>query len=584
MSGQQPERADDAGAALRRTGATPLRPGDPRRVGPWVPVALLGSGGMGRVYLARPAQDDPGLVAVKVIRPEYAEDPRFRRRFEREAAVHARLRMPYAPRLCGTGFDDDLLWMATDYVPGFDLAETVREDTPLPTDAVWRLVADLGQALEGLSAEGIVHRDLKPSNVLLSVHGAHVIDFGVSKAADASAITGTGNRVGTPAYMSPEHLKEGRSDIRSDVFSLAGTLVYAATGRAPFGDGTGVDVMHRVAYENANPEVLGEISAADPDLGRLLTACLAKEPAERPAPQELIDAAATRTTPAAWPEPLGANLLARQQAYETLRRLPVATLTSLWSPVVPASARVTSPVPAPVAPPVPVEPGPETAPSGSPDRAGASSSRGRRALWIAAASLSACVLAAAVFWSVPGEWSATTHGPEVGARSGGDISTVPGGRSSTPGPSGTGGLPRPDVDGAVAEDLDSGTETATSQPEAQRSADPNTDPTDGVPSPTASPADSPSPTTSTSTGTAPWLSECTYYTGSGRTRLGDTGRRVQQVQCMLTKRGYGVGSTGVDGEFGTGTQTAVQAFQSDRGLDADGVVAHNTWVALRSTE
>lgn len=209
MSGQQPEPTDDAGAALRRTGASPLRPGDPRRVGPWVPVALLGSGGMGRVYLARPADDGPGLVAVKVIRPEYAEDPRFRRRFEREAAVHARLRMPYAPRLCGTGFDDDLLWMATDYVPGFDLAETVREDAPLPTDAVWRLVADLGQALAGLSAEGIVHRDLKPSNVLLSVHGAHVIDFGVSKAADASAITGTGNRVGTPAYMSPEHLRKG---------------------------------------------------------------------------------------------------------------------------------------------------------------------------------------------------------------------------------------------------------------------------------------------------------------------------------------------------------------------------------------
>ncbi|MFC8342616.1 protein kinase [Streptomyces sp. NPDC057280] len=585
MSGQRPEATDDAGAALRQSGASPLRPGDPRRVGPWVPVALLGSGGMGRVYLARPADDGPGLVAVKVIRPEYAEDPRFRRRFEREAAVHARLRMPYAPRLCGTGFDDDLLWMATDYIPGFDLAETVREDAPLTTDSVWRLVADLGQALAGLSAEDIVHRDLKPSNVLLSVHGAHVIDFGVSKAADASAITGTGNRVGTPAYMSPEHLKEGRSDIRSDVFSLAGTLIYAATGRAPFGDGTGVDVMHRVVYENANPEVLGEITAADPDLGRLLTACLAKEPAERPTPQELIDAAAARTVPAAWPEPLGVNLLARQQAYETLRRLPVATLTRPSSPASPAwslSARATSPVPSPVARPVPVEPGPRPAPSAPPDQDGAASPRGRRALWIAAASLSACVLAAATYWSLPGEPPATADAPETGTRSGTTVSTLPGGRTPAPAPSGTSRLTHPDVDGAAEKDVDGGAATATSQTEAQPSAGADTEPGDGAPSSTASPTPSPSPTAST--GTAPWLSDCTYYGGNGRTRLGDSGKRVQQVQCMLTKRGYSVGSTGVDGEFGTGTEAAVEAFQSDQGLDADGVVAHDTWGALRDTD
>ncbi|MFF5494268.1 protein kinase [Streptomyces aquilus] len=585
MSGQRPEPTDDAGAALRRTGASPLRPGDPRRVGPWVPVALLGSGGMGRVYLARPADEGPGLVAAKVIRPEYAEDPRFRRRFEREAAVHARLRMPYAPRLCGTGFDDDLLWMATDYIPGFDLAETVREDGPLTTDSVWRLVADLGQALAGLSAEDIVHRDLKPSNVLLSVHGAHVIDFGVSKAADASAITGTGNRVGTPAYMSPEHLKEGRSDIRSDVFSLAGTLVYAATGRAPFGDGTGVDVMHRVAYENANPEVIGEISAADPDLGRLLTACLAKEPAQRPTPQELIDAAAARTVPAAWPEPLGANLLARQQAYETLRRLPVAALTRPSPPPVPAAfvlARAGGPVPSPVAGPIAVEPGPPPAPSGPSGRDGTSSPRGRRALWIAAASLSACVLAAATYWSLPGERPATADAPETGTRSDSTISTLPGGRTPAPAPSGTSGLTRPDVDGAADKDVDDGTGTATSQTEAQPSADADADPSEGAPAPTASATPTPSP--SASTGTAPWLSDCTYYAGSGRTRLGDSGKRVQQVQCMLTKRGYSVGSTGVDGEFGTGTQTAVEAFQSDRGLDADGEVAHDTWAALRDTD
>lgn len=105
------------------------------------------------------------------------------------------------------------------------------------------------------------------------------------------------------------------------------------------------------------------------------------------------------------------------------------------------------------------------------------------------------------------------------------------------------------------------------------------------PGDTPSTALSPTPSTdSTSAGTdtAPWLAECTYYAGNGRTRLGDSGKRVQQVQCILTERGYSVGSTGVDGEFGPDTENAVRAFQSKRGLNADGVVGHDTWVALRS--
>ncbi|MDX3119511.1 serine/threonine protein kinase, partial [Streptomyces scabiei] len=318
-----PNSAAEEAAALRQTGASPLRIGDPDRVGPFVPVALLGSGGMGRVYLARAADDTPGLFAVKVIRPEYAEDVRFQRRFEREAAVHGRLGPPHTPGLRGTGWDDRLLWMATEYIPGLDLADAVREGGALPTAAVWRLTAELARALTALAAVEVVHRDLKPSNVLVSPQGAYVIDFGISKALDASAITGTGNRVGTAAYMSPEYLRTGHCDTASDVFSLAGTLLYAATGRAPFGDGTGVDVMHRVAFEEPNAEVTAAVAAADPELGALLTACLAKEPERRPAPRDLIDAVGGRAVATDWPEPLRGTVLARQRAYETLHRLPV---------------------------------------------------------------------------------------------------------------------------------------------------------------------------------------------------------------------------------------------------------------------
>ncbi|MFC8519699.1 protein kinase [Streptomyces sp. NPDC057257] len=574
MSGQQPVPADDAAAALRQTGSSPLRKDDPRHVGPYVPMALLGSGGMGRVFLARPMDGGPGLVAVKVIRPEYAEDPPFRRRFEREASVHARLRTPHAPRLAGTGFDDELLWMATEYLPGFDLAQAVREVGALEPAAVWRLVAELGQALAALCAEGIVHRDLKPSNVLLSVRGAHVIDFGIAKAADASAITGTGNRVGTPAYMAPEHLKEGRSDTASDVFSLAGTLVYAVAGRAPFGEGTGVDVMHRVAYEDPDPEVIAQVSAADARLGSLLTACLAKEPERRPTPQQLIDAAVVRPVASTWPQPLADKVAARQQAYEALCRVPVADMAPSGT-ADGLSARPSAKVPEP-APPgsesmVEAEDGPVKA-----------SAPGRRKTWlVAVAGISACAAVAVTLLL-------TWQGPPAGgsAHDGATtvVSTAPGGGSSAQVSPGTNGQPRPNVDGVAVEDHASTTASAPppgpSGPAADQHDDASTP--SSAPDTTTSPAPS-ADSPSAGTGTAPWLTECTYYSGNGRTRLGDSGKRVQQVQCMLTERGYSVGSTGVNGEFGPDTETAVESFQTDHGLTANGIVAHDTWNALRST-
>ncbi|MET7453496.1 protein kinase [Streptomyces sp. NPDC005574] len=562
-----PESAADGTTALRQAGASPLHSGDPAQVGPYVPLALLGSGGMGRVYLARPVDDSPGLVAVKVIRPEYAEDARFRHRFEREASVHARLRTPQTPRLCGTGFRDALLWMATEYVPGIDLADAVREDGALDPATVWRLTGELGRALAGLAAAEIVHRDLKPSNVLLSVRGAHVIDFGISKAVDASSITGTGNRVGTPAYMSPEHLRTGRSDTASDVFSLAGTLVYAAAGRAPFGDGTGVDVMHRVAFEEPDPELLGRIIAADPELGSLLSACLAKDPASRPTPRDLVEAAGTRAGTAAgtagWAEPLGARVLARQRAYEVLYRLPAERRARSR----PADAR-----PEPAAP----EPLPEVETPGR--------SRRRKAVWAVVAGVAVCTVAAGVFMITRPDASATAHSPTAGRRS--SLAAAPGDTGS---PAASGTPLGASVEGTSGRTVVTGTAPGhpPAHPEAPGSASGDADATSPAPDTraTGSPDSSPPPSTAASepAATPPWLSDCTYYGGKGRTREGDSGDHVLQAQCMLTKRGYSVGGSGVDGDFGPGTTSAVRAFQSDKGLDADGVVGHDTWDALRAT-
>jgi hypothetical protein len=598
--------------ALRRTGALPLRLGDPGRVGPYTPLALLGSGGMGRVYLARPTDGGPGLVALKVIRPEYAEDARFRRRFEREASVHAQVRSPHTPRLRGVGFEDELLWMATEYLPGLDLADAVGQGGALPSAAVWRLVAELGRALADLAAKGIVHRDLKPSNVLLSARGAHLIDFGISKATDASAITGTGNRVGTPAYMSPEHLRTGHSDTASDVFSLAGALVYAATGRAPFGDGTGVDVMHRVAFEEPYPEVIGAIAAADAELASLLSACLAKEPERRPTPRDLIEAGGGHAAGEGWPEPLGGVLLARQRAYEVLCSLPAEPATH-------AGPSQDRPQEAPAAPAGPAAPG-EVTPAGRPDalaeaaakagaagtdtgtvpgrlRPGGEHARTRRKAVLAVAGVMAlCAVAAGVLVltrqdasataSPPGGGTATAAGTLSGtaAVSRGPAAThgtlVPDGSGSGDGAKGSAGA----GDGVPVGAGGSASPKASSSAEAGQ-AGPHSDPSEPVTAPSDSPAGSTPPTGSSSSEPAapPWISECTYYAGSGRTVRGDTGKRVRQVQCMLTQRGYSVGPAGVNGRFNAATESAVASFQADKGLNASGIVNRATWSALRDT-
>ncbi|KUL39754.1 serine/threonine-protein kinase [Streptomyces regalis] len=576
---------DQRYAALEQAGATPLKSTDPGRIGPYVPLGLLGSGGMGRVYLARPADSTPGLAAVKVIRPEYAEDPRFRRRFEREASLHARVHTPRAPQLLGTGFDDTLLWMATQYVPGLNLADAVRDCGTLAPAGVWRLVADLGQALSAMAAADVVHRDLKPSNVILSPQGAHVIDFGIAQAADSSAITSTGSRVGTPAYMSPEYLREGRCDTASDVFSLAGSLIYAATGHAPFGDGTGVDVMHRVAFEEPKQEIMAELAAVDPALAALLSACLAKDPAGRPTPRQLTEAAtaAGHGRAAVWHEPLSARLLARGQACDALEQVGVHETVQLRTPT-------QQPVP-PGTPPAPPS-WQHATPIQTPAPEDGGRRNKRKAYLAVTAGLAVCAVAAGAFFLTRPSLDETDSAAPAAAGS-----TAPDAAHASPLPSSSAS---PSGDKERGEGKEKGKETSPGEAEAEKSQSPDApaggagatqsaptaeasptsdgDGSGGGTAPTATP-----PKTATTPATPPWISQCTYYSGTELTDYGDKGQRVVQVQCMLTKRGYSVGSAGVDGEFGRDTESAVKQFQSAKGLEVDGQVGPNTWAALRSS-
>jgi serine/threonine protein kinase len=563
---------------LRRTGAAPLRSTDPARIGPHVPLGILGSGGMGRVYLTRRADGAAGLAAVKVIRPEYAEDAGFRRRFEREATVHARVGAPYTPELRGTGFEPEgeLLWMATEYLPGLNLADVVKECGVLEPAGAWRLVDGLGRALTALADAGIVHRDFKPSNVILSAEGVHIIDFGIAQAADASAITSTGSRVGTPAYMSPEYLREGRCDTASDVFSFASTLVHAVTGHAPFGDGTGMDVCHRVASEPPSVEIMGEVEATDPALAALLAACLAKGPAARPTPRDLVDTAAVHLRATTWQEPLNSRLLQRRQAYDDLRHICAQQPTATTSGT--PTERVVFPPPGPgFGPPTPVAvPAPTPAPA--PVAPSASESAGRRGkpyLAVVAGVAVAAVALTAFLLTRPGFTgsAAGSVSPTVTVSVGADDS----GNAPSPHASGT---------ASASPSRKSGTQTAGATPTADDGQDGSARTTPPAPTTKApgvsTPPSTPPAETTTAPAQPPWLTQCTYYSGTEQTELGDKNQRVVQVQCMLTKRGYSVGSSGVDGQFGKDTDTAVRQFQSDKGLEVDGQVGPNTWAALRS--
>ncbi|MER8068999.1 serine/threonine-protein kinase [Streptomyces sp. NPDC094034] len=257
-----------------------LRPGDPDRVGPYRIVGRLGSGGMGSVFLGR--SRGGRAVAVKVVRPDLAEDPRFRRRFVREVTAIRRVNGAFTAGVVDADPEAVFPWLATVYVPGMALSDAVAAHGPWPPGPVLTLASGLAEALGAIHAAGVVHRDLKPSNILLAHDGPRVIDFGISVVGDASALTQTGMMVGTPGFMSPEQLTDDRISPASDVFSLGAVLAYAATGAGPFGTGAPHALHYRTVHETPRLDQLS------PELRPLVDHCLAKEPGRRPTVAALL--------------------------------------------------------------------------------------------------------------------------------------------------------------------------------------------------------------------------------------------------------------------------------------------------------
>ncbi|MGH3387690.1 MAG: serine/threonine-protein kinase, partial [Actinomadura sp.] len=286
----------------------PLRPGDPRRLGGYRLIGLLGEGGQGVVYLGEPDGNESGengpegneqapagpFCAIKLLRTHLSGDPKARRYFAKEVAAAQRIDPSYTARIIEADVDGETPYIVSEYVDGRSLADGVRADGPLAGAELDGLAVGTLNALVAIHRAGVVHRDFKPSNVLLDPDRPRVIDFGIARAMDATMSVSSGV-VGTPVYMAPEQLTGERLTPAVDVFAWAATIVYAGTGAPPFGQDSIPAVMHRIL--NAEPDIGG----LHGPLRELVGQCLQRNPAQRPTAQQalarLAGAAAYGTVP-----------------------------------------------------------------------------------------------------------------------------------------------------------------------------------------------------------------------------------------------------------------------------------------------
>jgi serine/threonine protein kinase len=263
--------------------AGPLRQDEPRTLGPYKLLGRLGRGGMGTVYLA--ADPTGRRVAVKVVNAELAGEPAFLERFRREVTAARQVRRFCTAPVIDAELENDPLYVVTEYIKGPSLEAAVTQDGPLGGSDLEALAVGVATALTAIHGAGIVHRDLKPENVLLSPTGPRVIDFGIARAVDGvdGRLTGTGQFIGTPAYIAPEVLTASDPlSPASDVFAWGCVVAFAGTGRPPF---LGKTVQETFRQISEHPPALGGL---DPAMRGVVAAALDKNPRNRPTSDELL--------------------------------------------------------------------------------------------------------------------------------------------------------------------------------------------------------------------------------------------------------------------------------------------------------
>jgi serine/threonine protein kinase len=267
----------------------------PGTLGPYRLLDRLGEGGMGVVHLAR---DPEGrLVAVKVLQPLGIEGPNARRRLGREVETMRRVRSPYVAEVLDADVTGEFPYIVTRFVAGPTLDEMVRRRGPLPGPGLRRLAYGTAEALAAIHAAGVVHRDLKPGNVMLAEDRPIVIDFGIAQVGDATRLTQTGLVMGTPGYLAPEVIEGQPSSPASDVHCWGATMVFAATGRLPFGEGSYESIFYRIVSGRA------DLEGVPAPLVPLISAALARDPVHRPSASSLRAQASALEQSAGSPRP-----------------------------------------------------------------------------------------------------------------------------------------------------------------------------------------------------------------------------------------------------------------------------------------
>ena len=281
---------------------TPLRPDDPTRIGHYRLTARLGAGGMGVVYLG--ISWDGAPVAVKVLRPDLADDQEFRRRFGREVAALVQVKGVCTVRVIEADSQSSTPFVVTEYAQGPSLSEYIDKYGSVAPEMLFGLATGLAEALTTIHAAGIMHRDLKPSNIILTDAGPKVIDFGIARRQDTTAVTRTGMMIGSMGFMAPEQIS-GNPGPEADIFAWGVTVAYAATGRSPFGAGNTHSVLYRIMYGDA------DIASVPDSLLPLVEASLTKDPQNRPTARQLLDRLTSASSRAGKPDDTTQVILAR---------------------------------------------------------------------------------------------------------------------------------------------------------------------------------------------------------------------------------------------------------------------------------
>jgi predicted Ser/Thr protein kinase len=284
-AGASDAEGDEGGDPVARR----LGPGDPRQIGKFEIIGLLGAGGMGEVYLGAA---DGRYAAVKLIRPQLVSPERFKR----EIAILYQVPPGVAPQVLAHDSTAARPWFAAEYIPGITLDEAVRGSGPLPRAALWLLLARTAAHLREIHEAGIVHRDLKPANVMLVPDNVTLIDFGIARDGAQKRLTREGVSYGTAGFKAPEqHRGGGPVTAPADVYALGAMLVYAASG----------------SESGPDPWPLRRVDAA---LAAVAERCLADDPWARPTAAELVKAALERELAGhlCWPQEVTSRIEARE--------------------------------------------------------------------------------------------------------------------------------------------------------------------------------------------------------------------------------------------------------------------------------